>query len=44
MRTIRGGDKKAARRSWVEDDSIFVSGDGKHVPRRVLDFLKREAS
>jgi predicted metal-dependent hydrolase len=42
MRTIRPGDKGRAP-VWAEGDSIFVSGDGEYVPRRVLDFLKREA-
>jgi len=28
---------------WTQNDAIFVRGDATHAPRRVLDFLKREA-
>jgi hypothetical protein len=28
---------------WAHDDVIWVRGDAAHAPRRVLDFLKREA-
>src|ERR1700744_1957013 len=28
---------------WTADDTIWVRGDAAHAPRRVLDFLKREA-
>ena len=28
---------------WVQDGAIWVRGDAAHAPRRVMDFLKREA-
>jgi predicted metal-dependent hydrolase len=46
MHVIRKGDKGRAP-VWIERDGeeriIRVSGETEHVPRRVLDFLKREA-
>src|SRR6202789_2847890 len=46
MHVIRRGEKGRAP-VWVERDGderiIHVSGESEHVPRRVLDFLKREA-
>jgi predicted metal-dependent hydrolase len=28
---------------WADEETIWVRGDAEHAPRRVLDFLKREA-
>ncbi|MCP4327548.1 MAG: M48 family metallopeptidase [Alphaproteobacteria bacterium] len=33
----------ARRGVWCEDGEIRVAGDGSHLPRRVADWLKREA-
>jgi len=35
--------KKGPAPVWIIEDTIAVSGRAEHVPRRVLDFLKREA-
>lgn len=46
LHVIRRGDKGRAP-AWIECDGeervIRVSGESEHAPRRVLDFLKREA-
>jgi len=46
LHVIRRGDKGRAP-AWIEHDGeervIRVSGESEHAPRRVLDFLKREA-
>jgi predicted metal-dependent hydrolase len=46
MHVIRHGEKGRAP-VWIDREGdepiIRVSGDGEHAPRRVLDFLKREA-
>ena len=42
MRTIQKGEKGHAP-VWIEGDLIRVAGESEHAPRRVLDFLKREA-
>jgi hypothetical protein len=29
--------------AWIENDMLCVAGDARHLPRRIRDFLKREA-
>ncbi|HEX3673603.1 MAG TPA: SprT family zinc-dependent metalloprotease [Rhizomicrobium sp.] len=42
MHVIKRGEKGGAP-VWAENGAILVAGESEHAPRRVLDFLKREA-